>query len=1062
MRRFAIVTAILVSSVAFGAATQDSWTTSDSESLRPIGEDGRDILIYGDDRYMNFNLLEGSSGYGFRDNAGTMEVKSSGGAWSGVADALSYVPYTGAIQDLDMGEHGVIADYLAISSTIEGDSHFMGNVGVGTTSPSAKLEVNPDASGGILVNATGWPSVDLIADSAGDDYRTKITQSSVDGLLQFRVGQTATGVDGSSDSKMVIDNNGNIGIGTTSPGAKLDVVGGSAGTDTSLLRLRSNFTDIGTGATLKFQISSGSTTDIGSEISSIRRASNDGDLIFRTSNNAILGDRMVITGDGNIGIGTTAPDSKLHIKDASGTLKIEDTTGAAQLKLKDSTGSESTIKRDNSPAGLIFQSLTGNDDMVIDNTGNVGIGTTSPSQKLHVSGGNILLDNNQRLQAKDTVGTNRNLLYMDTANYPVVASEGNGYYLGNSEVQIFATTVGANSFITFDTSSSERVRIDNNGNVGIGTTSPNRKFEVAGSSSSAIVGVRATDDSSALFSINTDGSQKGYMGYDYNDNNIKLIAGDIFSNSANGIVITNNGNVGIGTTSPNSKLDVNGNTLLSGASRILQISDSGGATLKFANDNNAITYADNQFGFTTNQTQGFTFMGGNVGIGTDSPDSRLDIMGPNTGDQTALTITTPYNNQTMIQMGYETSNEALLSMYSGTAKKIQLSASGDSYFNGGNVGIGTTSPSAKLEVVNTTGGVDVNIASLKQSGSITSGDINSLVWKDGSNIIGGIGLKYTSASTMDYVFHSQYNTGYKTSSDVSMVIKGNGNVGIGTTEPGAKLEISDVGGATPFLKVAGTNAEAVRMTISNTEGEFELRTDSGSLTIDDNTDDAIRMTMDTSGNVGIGTASPTALLHLAAGTATNPQLKLADSTKLTTPETGSIEFYDGRFYITNVAHQRAIDRTNSALLETVTVENTTTETTVWTAEMDANSLMAGNIFKAHADGVISNGGPAAADQITIRIKVGGVTVATLEPITKTLTEVPWHLTASATQRTVGVSGERATHLDLAIGEEDATNVTGIATIDTTQDMDVTITAEWASADASNVFQLFQAYMSYKN
>jgi len=89
------------------------------------------------------------------------------------------------------------------------------------------------------------------------------------------------------------------------------------------------------------------------------------------------------------------------------------------------------------------------------------------------------------------------------------------------------------------------------------------------------------------------------------------------------------------------------------------------------------------------------------------------------------------------------------------------------------------------------------------------------------------------------------------------------------------------------------------------------------------------------GNVGIRTSSPTALLHLAAGTATNPPIKLTDGTALTTGEAGSIEYYDDRIYITNVASQKAIDRTSDVLLETITVANTTTETTIFTAPIPA-------------------------------------------------------------------------------------------------------------------------------
>jgi len=203
-------------------------------------------------------------------------------------------------------------------------------------------------------------------------------------------------------------------------------------------------------------------------------------------------------------------------------------------------------------------------------------------------------------------------------------------------------------------------------------------------------------------------------------------------------------------------------------------------------------------------------------------------------------------------------------------------------------------------------------------------------------------------------------------------------------------------------------------------------------------------------------------LVLAPGTTSEPPLKLQDGDLLTTPEVGTIEFADNRFYVTNVAHQRALDRTSDVATSTVTVANTVTETLLWTGEMDANSLVAGNVFKFHADGIVSNNGSASADdQITIRIKVGGLTKVTLEPATKALSGDNWHLEANATQRTLGGSGSRAIHIHLQIKDVE-TNMTGVATVDTTANMDVTVTAQWGSAKATNTISMFQAYMEYKN
>ena len=203
----------------------------------------------------------------------------------------------------------------------------------------------------------------------------------------------------------------------------------------------------------------------------------------------------------------------------------------------------------------------------------------------------------------------------------------------------------------------------------------------------------------------------------------------------------------------------------------------------------------------------------------------------------------------------------------------------------------------------------------------------------------------------------------------------------------------------------------------------------------------------------------------AIGTGRAP-LYFQDGTALTTPVAGALEFHDGRLYATNVLHRRALDRTSDVAVATVTVADTTTETTIWTAIMNANSLVAGNMFKFHANGIVSNGDSASsADQVTLRIKVGGTTVATLAPALKKIpVDSHWHITANATQRTLtdgATLGKRAVHIDLDIDDETSA-VLAIADIDTEADMDVTVTAEWASADAANTISLYQGFMEYKN
>jgi len=64
------------------ARTDSAWDEVNGTYLATKWAEGRDILINGTNKYLNFGSLSGSSGYGFRDNGGTMQVKNSGGSWA--------------------------------------------------------------------------------------------------------------------------------------------------------------------------------------------------------------------------------------------------------------------------------------------------------------------------------------------------------------------------------------------------------------------------------------------------------------------------------------------------------------------------------------------------------------------------------------------------------------------------------------------------------------------------------------------------------------------------------------------------------------------------------------------------------------------------------------------------------------------------------------------------------------------------------------------------------------------------------------------------------------------
>ncbi|MEM1535490.1 MAG: hypothetical protein QXO56_03170 [Candidatus Pacearchaeota archaeon] len=209
------------------------------------------------------------------------------------------------------------------------------------------------------------------------------------------------------------------------------------------------------------------------------------------------------------------------------------------------------------------------------------------------------------------------------------------------------------------------------GNVGIGTTSPGAKLHIVTDGSTRAIRISGTN-SSQYAEIQMAGDQREYrLGVGGSDTSVanKFY---LWDNNAKQfrMVIDPSGNVGIGTTSPGAKLDVNG-TIDSGKPNLLRVGNS--------------TYPALVVNGTT----------GNVGIGTTSPAYKLDVAGIMTTRQ-ALVIAGsgpgggyPQEDRWYI---YQDSSKNLHVARNGWDPVIFINRSNN------NVGIGTTSPQAKLDV----------------------------------------------------------------------------------------------------------------------------------------------------------------------------------------------------------------------------------------------------------------------------------------------------------------------------------------------------------------------------
>ncbi|MFD2037544.1 tail fiber protein [Belliella marina] len=192
-------------------------------------------------------------------------------------------------------------------------------------------------------------------------------------------------------------------------------------------------------------------------------------------------------------------------------------------------------------------------------SGNVGIGTTSPNGRLHVKG-NTLFE-------RDDNGGRNHLLIHSTSGGVFLTSDDPG--VNQKDLYIRASPTGngqVNRNIRFQTGKNasgdfiNRMIIRGNGNVGIGITEPSTALHVKGTvMAEGMFYIRSDDGNSAGY-IGTTGESESSNGVRINSSRGggKIVFNTIGGNTSEKMRITNTGNVGIGTTVPTHKLEVNG------------------------------------------------------------------------------------------------------------------------------------------------------------------------------------------------------------------------------------------------------------------------------------------------------------------------------------------------------------------------------------------------------------------------------------------------------------------------------------------------------------------------
>ncbi len=233
---------------------------------------------------------------------------------------------------------------------------------------------------------------------------------------------------------------GSVGVGTTSPTEKLHV-------KTSGVEIA------------KYETTA--TADLAIEL-----ANSQGSMFFglgggeqfgvgTTSDLNGTGSLFIIEQGGNVGIGTTVPSHPLSVVSSYPQIKIQQTGQTPYFTFGSGSG-YAVFDGVGTSGGLLDIRDDGSSRMRIDASGNVGIGTTGPGAKLQVNGTN---------------GTTQSIIGYGTQNL----------YVGVSGTNVDLKSSGSSSgSFTFSTGNTERLRITNGGNVGIGTTAPSQELDVSG------------------------------------------------------------------------------------------------------------------------------------------------------------------------------------------------------------------------------------------------------------------------------------------------------------------------------------------------------------------------------------------------------------------------------------------------------------------------------------------------------------------------------------------------------------------------------------------------------
>jgi hypothetical protein len=442
---------------------------------------------------------------------------------------------------------------------------------------------------------------------------------------------------------------------------------------------------------------------------------------------------------------------------------------------------------------VIFGTNTG-EAMRIDANQRVTIGRTSADAIVHVattaadSGDNKLTMILENDEVDVTAGKGAGIEFRAVSNTtgPVITPLGGIKAVRESSVN--ANERGALAFTTMDGSSNvnEHVRIDSYGKVGIGSTNPSNTLEISKEAQNHGITISRTGAGAGTASIDVHTNGKLSLS---SDQDIALSP----SGATDALVVEETtGRVGIGQPSPNSKLEVTDTAgkqfrMNYDGSNYVELEAGSAGELSVYNNGNArmLLEAD-----------------GDLGLGlTGAAAARFHLQTSVAAGDTLFRLDADDGGQVFNVTKDASDNGAITVSDTSGNTDIRFNTAGDSYIRGaGQFGIGTSSPGADLHVDNV---ADANgVFNDSNNGVVISstGDQELRFWIDQTNKIAAIGSVESGVSA-----------------NRALVLNpSDGNVGIGTLDPGTKLEVIDTSNTARFTASSDTDDAQASLVLRRT------------------------------------------------------------------------------------------------------------------------------------------------------------------------------------------------------------------------------------------------------